>query len=170
MARSKVVELTAEKIEKLKAWYAAKNNADAFKDSEFQLRTQVVNEAGFTADKLEGSETISLQNWPGWKLQAKKVQTYKLEYVATVAFLNALGPLNGELANKIVKWEPVLSESTYKKELLPWIASLDASDPAIQNLRTLLAAALTVKPGAVQLVLIQATTEEPASPDVQATS
>jgi hypothetical protein len=169
MARAKVVELTAEKIEKLKAWYAAKSSADAFKDSEFQLRTQVVSEAGFTADKVTGSETISLQNWPGWKLQAKKVQTYKLERDTTIAFLNALGPLNVELANKIVKWEPVLSESIYKNELLPWIASLDVNDPTVQNLRALLAAALTVKPGAVQLALLPPT-EEPASPEVQATS
>lgn len=148
MARSKTVELKDEVAIKLREWTEAKALLDSSKADEFALRNEIVQQAGFNLDKLTGTETLTINH--GWKLKAVKSQAYSLSKDETIRFLQALGSIDPDLANKLVKWEPVLSESTYKNELLPNLQALAEKCP---QLRELLAAALTVKPGAVQLTL-----------------
>lgn len=152
MAKAKEVELTPEVSLLLQQWSQANQQLDKVKAEEFALRQQVVMKAGFDPAKLEGSQTIAIGN--GWKLKVNKVQNYSLtnnqhetETLLNQIAIGAPEKNNGrpDIALGLVKWNPDMSIRTYK-ELLPLVEELGCG--------SLLAAALTIKPGAPQLELI----------------
>lgn len=153
MAKAKEVELTAEASQLIYQWSQIDAQLEKVKAEEFALRQSVVMKAGFDPSKLEGSQTISIGN--GWKLKVQKTQNYTLtndehqteKLLAQIA-TGVPEKQNGrpDIAVGLVRWEPKMSTKTYKDELLPLVDELGIS--------ALLAAALTVKPGAPQLELI----------------
>lgn len=132
---------------KLVEWSNLAKQLAEVKAKEFDLRQQIVREAGFDPTKLEGSQTLSIGN--GWRLNALKDQNYsaKLDHIMPV--LNYLGNSlqRGDLAQNLIEWKPVIKETVYKKEVLP----LTKDD---KQLAALLATAIEIKPGAPQLKLI----------------
>jgi hypothetical protein len=156
VAKTKAVELPEDISIKLSEWCNLKPQLKTLEEKEFELRQEIVNKGGFEVSKLEGQETIELlyKGQPtGWKLKAVKDQRYTLtnKEQETVQLLQALGAIHPEIATELVAWNPVLSETTYKKKLLPLIMS---DDPAMKPIAKLLAAALTIKPGAPRLEMI----------------
>jgi hypothetical protein len=148
--KAKEVELNAQQLNTLKEWYEQKAALDSAKEKEFALRQTIVNTCGFDPTKFEGSETVNIGN--GWKLKALKVQSYKVcnDNGEAMKVLNLIGSATGanrpDLAQRLVKWNPDLSVTTYK-EIQPIIDS-------VEGLKEALAAAITIKPGSPQLELI----------------
>lgn len=156
MAKAKAVELSAEASGVLRDWFEADQKLDAVKKSEFELRNAVILKCGFDPKKIEGSETLDIGN--GYKLKASKKINYTLtnKNGETIKLQEALGAIQRQdLAGNLVQWKPEMSETCYKKELLPLIDPTITHPieltPYIEAIRTALAAALTVKPGAPQL-------------------
>jgi hypothetical protein len=155
LAKSKVVALPSEVSHKLEEWMNLKPVLATYKDREFELRTEIINNAGFNVAKFEGTESISLAdgngNDSGWKLKAVKDQNYTLTNNAneTVLLLQEIAKIDPAVAQGLVKWQPVISESVYKKQLLPLIEN--GANPEIAKA---LAVALTIKQGAPRLELI----------------
>lgn len=110
---------TLTRDEKIVAWKDAKLQLDAFKKLEMELRKELVSE-NFDHEKLEGTENLELGN--DWKLKCVKKLSYKLDNQKG-ATVKALAAMPSYVAERLVKWEPKLSTSEYKK--------LDATNRAI---------------------------------------
>ena len=117
-------------------WWRACIDLAAAKAKESKLRDQLVKEL-FNADKDAGTEAIEIGN--GYKLKSVKKLDYKLNNKegAVTALVAIIDP---ELARKLVKWTPKLSESTYK--------NLDAETQKLFD------GCLTIKPGKPSLKII----------------
>ena len=156
MAKAKTTVLTTEISVKLLEWKLEKERLDAIQETEFALRQWLVLNAGFDPEKLEGSQTLAIGN--GWKLAADKTMNYNVtnEEGEALQVLNLLGSATGanrpDLAQSLVRWKPDLSVKTYK-DVLPLIEALDDADLKAR-LKSSLAKAVTIKPGAPQLKLI----------------
>ena len=104
------METTPEQTELLTRWNDAKQQADIFKREESTLRDAVVKSFA-NAEMLEGTETFDLP--ADYKLKISKKLDYKLSNKnGEVSAIHAL--LSVELAEKLIKWTPELSVSTYK--------------------------------------------------------
>lgn len=149
-------KMTAEVLKTLTVWYQKSVELTKLKEEEFALRNEIVCNAGFDIQKLEGTETLDLNSfWPGWKLKAVKDQNRTLtnDNGESVALQYALHPLRPDFAQNIVKWKPDLSITTYR-ELLSFLDTANQDDPQIMAIREALAKALTCKPGAPTLTLV----------------
>jgi hypothetical protein len=144
MPKAKSVQLSPEVSTALAAWQVAQAELARIKQQEFGLRQQIILTAGFDPTKLEGSETLEIGQ--GWKLVAKKVQSYNLtnKNGETLALLNAIGAYDPALAQSLVDWQPELHIKPYREFL---------ASPIAEAVKPQLAAALTVKPGSPQLEL-----------------
>lgn len=150
--RSKKIELNATQIEKLTQWSRASSNLQLAKAEELELRLWLVNNSElFDKDKLEGSSTIEITNYPGWRLSADKVMNYTAvnDEGQMLKALNLIGSAIGadrpDLATALVKWKPELSTKAYR-DVLPIVDK-------VEGLKAALAAAITIKPGTPQLEL-----------------
>lgn len=155
MGRNKEVVLNDAVKPKLGEWFELRTQKAVSDAREFELRQAIVREAGFTVAKLAGTETIDIGG--GWRLQAVKVQNMTMtnEQGQTANLLAKIAERRHELAVGLVKWKPELSTKTYK-ELIEWLESLDGPDADYANeVGALLAAALTIKPGAPQLEVLE---------------
>lgn len=108
--------MTPEQSEKIYTWRIAQQQAKAASENEIKLRREIVREM-FTADKVEGTETIELIN--GWGLKAEKKLNYKVangeEMDAFETFIDKLkgGP---ELYEQLFRWKAELSVKTFKAQ------------------------------------------------------
>ena len=97
-------------------WQRASAMLAEYKHMEIDLRKQVA--AYVLAEKANEVEEVSvkLNLGNGYGLKAKQTLNYKLEkadkVVEVIDKLNAIGET--ELASELFKWEPKLSETTYK--------------------------------------------------------
>jgi hypothetical protein len=128
--------LSPDQLTKLREWWELCVHVAFVKAKESKLRDELVKEF-FNADKDAGTETIEIAN--GYKLKSVKKLDYKLNNKegAVTALVAIIDP---ELAQKLVKWTPKLSESTYKN-----------LDPQTQKLFD---GCLTIKPGKPSLKII----------------
>jgi hypothetical protein len=163
MARIKEVDLAKDKPEmslKLGEWIKQRAAYKDLEAKEFALRQELVLNAGFDQTKLEGSQTIGIGF--GCRLKAGKTMYYSLTNAQgeTSNLLAKIAEKRHDLAVGLVQWKPDMSQKTYK-ELLEWLESLDGIEGAeyANEVAALLAAAVTVKPGAPQLEFIEPTTE-----------
>src|SRR5208283_66921 len=139
--------LTLDQEAMLSTWFETAKNLSAAKELESKLRDQLVKEL-FNNEKDAGTETIEIAN--GYKLRAVKKLDYNLNNKeGAVTALVAI--INPELARKLVKWNPKLSESTYKN-----------LDPETQKLFD---GCLTIKPGKPSLKIIAPNANENAPED-----
>lgn len=119
-------------------WYSAKQSLDYWKDQEEKLRKQVIDSA-FKTTARNGTKRVNLND--GVKLKAVFNNTLKLDkdpikedYSHLQAALQGVNP---QILNKLIKWEPKVSTSEYKK--------LTDSE------QTIVDKVLTIKPGTPQL-------------------
>lgn len=154
VAKSKTVDLSIEVSEKLYQWMDVAKQAKELKEREFALRQEIVMKAGFDPTKLEGTETLAIGG--GWLLKANKKQNYSLtnKNNETLALLNVIGALRPDIATSLVEWQPDFKKKAYN-ELLKFIEGGDLPNPDdAAGIRSLLAAALTIKPGTPELELV----------------
>lgn len=151
------VDLPEDKTKQLTRWYELKNQIAVMQNEEVQLRQKLVMD-NFTATKLEGTESIDV--WPGWRLRATKDMniTATNESHQTEALLQTLGEIDPEIAGTLVKWKPDVAKVAYRKLL----ELADANPP----LKTLIAAAITAKPGLPQLELVKIEEKPAEAPPV----
>lgn len=152
MAKTKVRQLTEEQIAKLTEWKNAADALQAAKEKELELRLWlVVNSGIFDAKKLEGSETIEIENFPGWRISADKVMNYTVTSPeAALNVQNIIGSATGadraDIASALIKWKPELSTKAYR-DVQPLVEK-------VQGLKEALAAAVTIKSGTPQFELL----------------
>lgn len=117
-------------------WKDAQETLAIAKDEEMRLRKRIVDEAGlFDPNKEEGTQTVSLGG--GWKIKAVKKLNWKVfESIDGMDIdlsdaIQAIEDVEGKMAaDEIVKFDPRLSVSTYKK-LMPEAKAL--IDPFLQS-------------------------------------
>lgn len=102
---------TLTRDEKILEWKNAKVQLDAFKTLEMKLRSELVSE-NFDGSKLEGTENLDLGN--SWKLKCVKKLSHKLTN-KNGETAKALVALPSHISERLVKWEPTLSVSEYKR-------------------------------------------------------
>lgn len=150
------VTVSPERAERLRRWYEIQPQLEAIKAEEHALREAIVLDM-FDPKKLEGVQTIDLGN--GWRLKADK----KMNITATnesgqiVAVGAALQPLDEALANSLVRWKPEVSTKVYREVL--------ALAETHQDLKPLLFAAISVKPGMPELTMVPPKAEETTTND-----
>jgi hypothetical protein len=97
------------------AWHEAKNALQVAKDREAILRKEVLA-MSFDTSK-PGTQKVDLGN--DWSLKANVKLNYKImKHPITADYgyiLDVLAQLPQEVADELVRWEPNLSESRYKK-------------------------------------------------------
>lgn len=128
------VTLTQEQIDTIVAWTEAKKALDNAKAEELKHRLLIVQTAPFNPDKEEGGQTIKLGE--GWKLALDKPMDYKMEpkdIPGVVAAMKSLAAANPLAAEGLIRWEPVMSVSAYKK--------------LSEEEKKILAPVVTIKPG-----------------------
>lgn len=141
----KQVALPDDTATMMSRWYTLQAQLAEIKNEENQLRQAIVTKL-FTAEKLEGTETIDIGN--GWRLKATK----ELNVTATNAsgqamnLLNAIGAINPDLANGLVKWQPEIAMKPYRE-----LVTLTKTHP---ELSVPLSACITVKPGMPKLEVV----------------
>jgi len=127
--------MTPEQNELLTQWNQLESFYKQVKSWEINLRNKVIKSL-FGEGKDEGSETIELGG--GWKLRCKKPMTYKLGTQAdTEAMMDQLSPA---APDDLIKWEPVLSVSSYRL--------LSESDKRVVD------QVLTIKPGQASIEIV----------------
>lgn len=94
--------------QKIQAWSEADTNQKAWREIELKLRAELVKEL-FPFDTA-GSSHHELGN--GWKLSVTKGIDYKLDADKITEVLNSFDDSTAAL---LVKWEPKLSVSNFKK-------------------------------------------------------
>lgn len=152
MAKATVVVLTPEQNAMLQHWMNVEAESKAKSEEEFALRAQIVKGFGFDPSKLEGTQSLEIGN--GWKLQATKTQSYSATnaHGETEKLLNVIGAVDPGVACALVKWSPDLSKKQYK-------ALVESDLIKNEEIKTALAAAITIKTGAPSLALIEPKTE-----------
>lgn len=155
--KAKAVVIPNDIGQRIKQWRELDEWLKEAKGNEHALRQALVNDAGFNATKLEGSESLDIGY--GWKLKAIKVQNYTAtnENSAMEQLLTALAAIDPSLSIGFVKWVPEISTKHYKDVILP----IAEKHP---ELAALLSAAITVKPGMPQLELIPPKDEKEPQP------
>jgi hypothetical protein len=134
------VELNQPQIDMIQTWEATKKRLDAEKALELTQRLDVIKVIPFNADKEEGGQSVKLGG--GWRLALDKPQDYKMEpknIPAVMTAMDALHHVNALAAASLIRWEPVMSVSEYKK----------LSDAE----KLILAPVVTIKPGTPTLEL-----------------
>lgn len=130
----------------LMAWSQAKENLDAAKELEAALRS-VVFEVKFPNPE-EGTQRAPIGT-NGWNIKAAYPYNYDLDKDRTEAVQQAIASLSPKadvIAERLIKWEPILSIKEYRL--------LVADDtPEGASMRMMLSGVLTVKPGMPQLTL-----------------
>jgi hypothetical protein len=116
---SKNITLTAEQIVKITRRTQLQREIAEREVEEQQLRKELVECGIFSTldSKTEGTQTVAISNYPGWRLQAKKVQNYNMTNSdgQTEAALYELEKVNPSISAVIVKWKPTLAEGAFKK-------------------------------------------------------
>lgn len=118
----------------LSQWEEAKLALERAKAVEMDLRKQIVDVA-FDPSKKAGTERVELHN--GFELKSVKKQNYgfvkrsdgKLDKGAVDSALSAIeatSPAGAYIAENLVKWEPTLSLTEYKKLDEPLRKIIDA--------------------------------------------
>lgn len=136
--------MTVEERDKLLLqWKSAKDVLDAAKDEEMRLRKELVASSGmFDSNKQSGTQTFQLGN--GWAVKAIKKINYNIEtgdnLATAINEISALGEVSKYKAEKLVKFTPELSLTTYKE--------LTAEEKAIID------RVLTTSPGSPSLELV----------------
>lgn len=120
--------------DKIARWKESDTHQKAWRDIELKLRAELIAEL-FPIDKA-GTEHHELN--AGWKLTVTKGIDYKLDADKTADVLNGF---SDDTAALLVKWEPKLSVSNFKK--------LSAEDQAK------FVDVLTTKPSSPQLKLVE---------------
>ena len=164
MARSKKKDFTIEDLNKVTEWNNKAKELQTVKTDEFALRNAIVFEMGaFDDEKLEGSQTIEIAAYPGWKLSADKVMNYTCVGVPEILEVqNLIGSATGlnrpDLAQNLVKYKPELSVKGYRDALAALEQAEKDGNPEVQELaaklKAAMAKAITIKKGAPQLELI----------------
>lgn len=143
--------MTPAQATKLTTWRELQIQAAAACEAEMKLRREIVAEM-FDADKLEGTETVTLSN--GWKLKADKKLYYNVTQGEPLDDLeNFCEKVKGmPFFEELLRWKAELSLTTYKKSLPLFRAMLP--DARQKQLDKLIAEAVTTKPGAPSLELV----------------
>lgn len=128
--------LTIEQTTLVQEWNEAKQQLKVWQEKESRLRDQIVADC-FDNTKTEGSESLDIGL--DWKLRATKKFNYNLSN-KDGALTNILAGLPSVIAQNLIRWNPDLNLSMYRK--------LDA--PTQQ----LFAPVLTIKAGKPTLELV----------------
>lgn len=99
-------------------WNEAKSALDAAKEKESELRKRMVDECFPHNPDSEGTENLELGE--GWKLKTVFKQNRRLgnkngETDKALTKIEKMGAEGEIIADRLVKWEPKLSLSEYKK-------------------------------------------------------
>ena len=139
------VDLTAEQIEAIQKWEAAKAQLETIKALELEHRLNIIATMPFNADKEEGDQTLKLG--AGWKLAINKTINYTVDKDTqkVVEIIGKLNAVNPGAAAELIRWEAVLSTGAYKK--------------LTDEEKLIVAAIVTMKPGTPTLSL-----KAPAAP------
>lgn len=145
-AQIRPIELTPENVDIIQRWNILAEQLSTIKASEMPLRQELVAKLG-DASKLEGTDNLGLND--GWKLKIQKIQNYKAidANMEIRTLLDAIYAIDPSMPARLIVWKPDLSESVYKKELLPLLE-------LHPELKPLAAAAIEIKPGAPVVELI----------------
>lgn len=130
------MELNGKATQLLQQWNEAKEQSKHWSEVESTLRDTLVKEL-FDSSKTEGTETLELSG--DWKLKATKRLSYNLSNKDN-ALVNILQGLPSVIAENLIRWNPDLNLSMYRK--------LDT--PTQQ----LFAPVLAIKPGKPSLELV----------------
>lgn len=151
MSAAPVVELKPNQYDYIARWNKVKEELKRLQDEELDLRQEIVKNL-FSADKVEGSETVTLGN--GWKLNAKKPLYYKVASGPEMGALEDLCDRNhlGTVCEDIFRWKPELNVTAYKKTV-PIVVSLMSNELA-QVFEKALSGVITITPGTPSLELI----------------
>jgi hypothetical protein len=139
------VDLAKDNGQLIADWKAAHDQLETLKSVEQQLRVKLV-ELFFKAEKLEGTESVDIGF--DWKLKSVK----SLNITATNdnnevnALLEALNQVDHATAVGLINWIPDVKTKAYRD-----LCELAEKYP---KLKTLMTAAITVKPGMPQLQLV----------------
>lgn len=112
---SPVVELNDQQTAALQHWELLKAEIARLQSIEIAQRLELIKGMPFNADKESGGQSIKLG--AGWKLSLDKPVNYTTDkdQNIVVAGLQALGTTNPVAAAELIRWEAVVSVSTYKK-------------------------------------------------------
>lgn len=144
------IELPADRETLLKEWKEISEWIKTAQNKENQLRLKLVSDL-FTAEKLEGSETVDI-GW-GYRLKATKNLNYNAtnKEGQTEKLLAAVHAIDPGTAQALVRWQPELSVTAYRALL-----TLLEKHPELKEVAAL---AITVKPGMPELEMIAPKTE-----------
>lgn len=144
------IDLTGNRDLLIQQWLAAKQQLDSAKEIEAALRGELVT-TYFDNQKEEGTENLELGN--GYKLKAVKKLSYRIDKNAIDGALDAIEKLGEEgkfIAGRLVKWQPELSVSEFKK------LQENASSPTVaQTIVALITPVLTITPGMPSLEFVE---------------
>jgi hypothetical protein len=138
-AAAQPVELNQQQVDMIQTWEATKKRLDTEKALELTQRLDVIKVIPFT-DKEEGGQSVKLGG--GWRLALDKPQDHRMEpknIPAVMTAMDALHAVNPLAAASLIRWEPVMSVTEYKK----------LSDAE----KLILAPVVTIKPGTPTLEL-----------------
>lgn len=150
----KPIELTPDQNTILFQWYEQQTLLARIKELEFTLRQQ--NAMLGNPEQLEGTENLSIGN--GYVLKIKRIQNYTATNKTgeTERFLKALATVNETAPVGLIEWKPDLSISTYKNVVTPLLeAKYDDGTFLYPELRKAAADAISIKPGAPQLEIVE---------------
>jgi hypothetical protein len=129
------MEIQHQQLNLVQEWNEAKEQLKKWSQQESELRDKVIQEL-FTSDKTEGTESIELAG--DWKLKATKKLNYNISNKDEL--VNILNSLPAIVAQNVVRWNPDLNLSLYRK--------LDAET------RQLLSPVIAIKPAKPSLELV----------------
>jgi hypothetical protein len=129
------MEIQHQQLNLVQEWNEAKEQLKKWSQQESELRDKVIQEL-FTSDKTEGTESIELAG--DWKLKATKKLNYNISNKDEL--VNILNSLPAIVAQNVVRWNPDLNLSLYRK--------LDAET------RQLLSPVIAIKPAKASLELV----------------
>lgn len=144
-------DLNPNQYDCIARWNKVKEELKRLQDEELELRQEIVKNL-FSADRIEGSETVALGN--GWKLNAKKPLYYKVASGPEMDALEDLCDQNhlGTICEDVFRWKPELNVAMYKKTV-PVVVSLMSNELA-RVFEKALSAVITITPGTPSLELI----------------
>lgn len=150
-----VVEVPTDNMVRIKRWYEIGPQLAALQAEEHALRQAIVATM-FDNTQLEGTEAVEIGG--GWKLKTVKRQNISATNAANVMvnLLNYVSALDPALGTELVDWKPDVRTKPYRKLL--------EMAEQYADLKPLMSAAITIKPGMPELELVAPITVDEGMP------
>lgn len=161
MAKRNAKELIPNEVQSkaIQDWRNLAQQVKAYKDSEYQFRTWLAVNLGFDITKVEGTEWVDLPDGSKLKLVKKQAYTCTNENQEAEKLNAAIWEATGDpaLIQELIRWKPEIGTKALKRlyELLPTLPEEQRN-----NIKTLLAAAITVKPNLPELEYVESSEAE----------